>query len=163
MTSQKFDLRKLVKDKIAQFARTYSIRKKVFEQNTDRKEQQDRERLLVIWYHPSNKDETNFYGVLSEKICYCGCGAGHLNLAVLSIKNPNRVNEATLDIERYMDNRYGRYGRDSQFAKDILFEILTYRVGTRIDGSWPEGFEISGLEVPDNSCVSLIRDLTQET
>jgi len=153
MESDKWDLKKLVTDNVSKFGETYLVREKLFEE-TD-----DGETLLALRYLSKDNHKSNFYGIVSDQDCKCG--AGHLNLAVLNLKDHVNIPEVARDINSYMKNRYSRMGRQSEFQTNLIFEILAGRSGNRQRGSWDSIFEISGLEIPYDSCRLLVHKLTK--
>ena len=157
-----------ISDRLCAFAEKYKVRKTIAEGLDIPKDQSDRERKALIIYKEGVHTALPLYGVLSERWCFCGCGAGGRSLHVFNSQDKKVLKDVVKQVREgwksfKFDWHWVKHEGDYKWVTDEhnLFEIQTYRQGTQREGSWPTGAEVSKIKVEYDTARRLINILTE--
>ncbi|MEK6893225.1 MAG: hypothetical protein AABX07_03395 [Nanoarchaeota archaeon] len=146
------NMRDRVSNKIRSFSEKYSVRHTITRGVYTPTSQDDRISQNLIHYRENNGLISPFFGVFSNRWCYCGCGAGGLSIAVLDLENRDALREVVKKVRIAsfrpeqawieIDKSYKHFT-----AKNKLFEIETIRHGVNGERSSPIGGKLSGRDI----------------
>jgi hypothetical protein len=172
MTNEEFNIRNIRKNrednlvsdvvgKIENFIQTYNIRELLASGYDVPTDQGDRVETSMSKYQTDLDKSSPVYILRESSECFCGCGAGSNFVWAYNDLDEDLVSRLKSAIDKNTHSLYFPPVTSKQeelMKKNCLFSIHTNRVGMN-GKSWPFEADISGIDIPYDTAMNLIRKI----